>query len=188
MMIHSRGANGSTAELVWNQILQGMGGGFAATAIQVAAQAQVPHISVATVTAMVLLITEVGNSVGTAAATNIFTTYMPNAIERFVPGNNATLNTMLYTAPTLYIRSYEKSDPIRQGLVKAYEHVMFKQVLAATIVAILPPIVCLFMTKNVRLGDVQNLADNTDLSGKVVKENNDSESDLAAETATAPRL
>lgn len=68
MMLHSRGARGSTAELVMNQVLQGMGGGFAATTIQVAAQSQVPHVSVATVTAMVLLITEVGNSVGSAGA------------------------------------------------------------------------------------------------------------------------
>lgn len=45
MMLHSRGARGSTAELVINQVLQGMGGGFAATCIQVAAQSQVPHVS-----------------------------------------------------------------------------------------------------------------------------------------------
>lgn len=45
MMLHSRGARGSAAELVINQVLQGMGGGFAAVTIQVAAQSQVPHIS-----------------------------------------------------------------------------------------------------------------------------------------------
>jgi MFS family permease len=108
MMLHSRGAKGSTGELIANQILQGLGGGFAATSIQVAAQSQVPHISVATVTAMVLLITEVGNSVGTAAAGNIFTKYMPDAIERFVPGNNATLNAELFSAPTLYARTVSR--------------------------------------------------------------------------------
>lgn len=67
IMIHSRGANGTAAELVITQILQGIGGGFAATAIQVSAQAGVTHAQVATVTAMVLLITEVGNSVGSAS-------------------------------------------------------------------------------------------------------------------------
>jgi hypothetical protein len=43
---------------------------------------------------------------------------------------------------------------------------MFKQVLAATIIAIVPPLVCLFMTKRIRLEDVQNLADGRDLAGK----------------------
>lgn len=65
-MIHSRGANGSDAELVWTQILQGIGGGFAATCIQVGAQASVTHADVAIVTAVVLLWTEVGGAVGSA--------------------------------------------------------------------------------------------------------------------------
>jgi len=121
MMLHSRGARGSTAELVINQVLQGMGGGFAATCIQVAAQSQVPHVSVATVTAMVLLITEVGNSVGTAAATSIFTTHMPGAIAKHVPGNNATLNALLFAAPSLYGRDNPLGSPIRDGFIQAYE-------------------------------------------------------------------
>ena len=65
-MIHSRGANASTAEIVWTQILQGLGGGFAAVAGQVGAQASVPHVDVAMVTAVVLLWTEIGGGVGNA--------------------------------------------------------------------------------------------------------------------------
>ncbi len=65
-MIHSRGANASDAEIVWTQILQGIGGGFAAVSLQVGAQASVPHVDVAMVTAVVLLITEIGGAVGSA--------------------------------------------------------------------------------------------------------------------------
>ena len=65
-MIHSRGANASTVEIVWSQILQGMGGGFAAIASQTGAQASVPHVDVAIVTAVCLLWTEIGGSVGSA--------------------------------------------------------------------------------------------------------------------------
>jgi hypothetical protein len=46
MMIHSRGANASDAELVWTQILQGFGGGFAAISSQVGAQASARHADV----------------------------------------------------------------------------------------------------------------------------------------------
>lgn len=46
---------------------------------------------------------------------------------------------------------------------------MYKQVLAATIVAIIPPIVCFFMTKRIRLEDVQNLEDMKDLAGNKVR-------------------
>jgi len=65
-MIHSRGANASDAEIVWSQLLQGIGGGFAAVSIQVAAQASVPHMDTAAVTAIVLLITEIGGAIGSA--------------------------------------------------------------------------------------------------------------------------
>ena len=65
-MIHSRGANSSDAELVMTQVLQGLGGGFAAVCSGVGAQASVPHADVAVVTAVVLLWTEIGGSVGQA--------------------------------------------------------------------------------------------------------------------------
>lgn len=65
-MIHSRGANAGTAEVVWTQVLQGMGGGIAAVASQVGAQASVPHADAAMVTAVVLLLTEIGGAVGNA--------------------------------------------------------------------------------------------------------------------------
>jgi len=66
LMIHSRRAQASDAELVWTQILQGIGGGFAAVASQVGAQASVSHKDVAIVTAIVLLVTEIGGAVGGA--------------------------------------------------------------------------------------------------------------------------
>lgn len=66
IMIHSRGANASDAEVVWTQLLQGIGGGMAAVAIQVGAQASVPHADVGIATALVLLLTEIGGAVGEA--------------------------------------------------------------------------------------------------------------------------
>ena len=71
-MIHSRGANASDAEVVWTQILQGLGGGFASVASSVAAQAAVPHADMAITTAMVLLWTEIGGAVGSAVGESRF--------------------------------------------------------------------------------------------------------------------
>ena len=65
-MIHSRGAQASDAEVVWTQIIQGFGGGFASVCSSVAAQASVPHVDMAMTTAMVLLWTEIGGAVGSA--------------------------------------------------------------------------------------------------------------------------
>lgn len=71
-MIHSRGANASDAEIVWSQLLQGIGGGFAAVASQVGAQASVPHVDVGMATAVVLLITEIGGAIGSAIGEFVF--------------------------------------------------------------------------------------------------------------------
>ena len=71
-MIHSRGANASDAEVVWSQLLQGIGGGFSAVSLQVSAQASVPHADVAMVTAVVLLITEIGGAIGTAIGLSFY--------------------------------------------------------------------------------------------------------------------
>ncbi|CED82571.1 Predicted transporter (major facilitator superfamily) [Phaffia rhodozyma] len=169
IMIHSRGGNGSAAELVMTQVLQGMGGGFAAICLQVAAQARVPHVDVATVTALVLLITEVGNSVGSAVATAVWTSQMPAALAKYVPGNNATLNAELYASITI-IAAYPAADPIRVGAIHAYDYVMRNLCIGATVVAVFPPIIAFFFVDDVRLGDVQNVYDGRDLSGRLTGE------------------
>lgn len=73
LMIHSRGANASDAEIVWSQLLQGMGGGLAHVCLTVAAQASVKHSDVAMATAVVLLVTEIGGSIGSAIGTFSYT-------------------------------------------------------------------------------------------------------------------
>jgi len=75
-MMHSRGANTSDAELVWTQIILGLGGGLATVSAQVGAQAAVPHI----ITAIVVLLTQIGGPVGsTCAGANT----MPGSLEGY---------------------------------------------------------------------------------------------------------
>ena len=95
-MIHSRGANASDAEVVWTQILQGMGGGMASVTIQVGAQASVTHADVAMATAVVLLITEIGGSIGTAVAGAIWTNRMPGELVKSLGGflNQTEIDTI----------------------------------------------------------------------------------------------
>lgn len=123
LMIDARSALGTTFQLVFCQVLQGIGGGFASIAVQVSAQAAVPHADVATVTAMVLLVTEVGNSVGSALASGVWATYMPMELKKHVPTNNQTLLDDLFGS-IMDITLYPVDDPIRVGAVTAYQAVM----------------------------------------------------------------
>lgn len=140
-MIHSRGARGSDFELVITQILQGLGGGFAAVASQVGAQASVPHVDVAIVTAVVLLWTEIGGAVGGAIgecqffslerkkksihnrilreiviAGAIWSNEMPKALAKYLPDLTQDQRDALFGSIT-DVRSLPLSDPTRQGVI-----------------------------------------------------------------------
>lgn len=129
IMLRARSASGTTFELVLCQVLQGLGGGFASVATQVGAQAAVAHADVATVTAMTLLLSEVGNSVGSAAATGIWNTYMPRDLAAHVPTTNQTLLDELFGSITDIVQ-YPIDDPVRLGAIEAYRAVMHRLVVS----------------------------------------------------------
>ncbi|PAV16768.1 MFS polyamine transporter [Pyrrhoderma noxium] len=161
LMLHSRGANGSTVEIVWTQILQGLGGGFAAVAMQVGAQASVPHSDVAIVTAVVLLLTEIGGAVGSAVAGAIWSNTMPNNLEKYLPQVNETLRAELYSSIT-DVLAYDRDDPIRIGVIQAYDDSMKDMVIAGLVTSAVPIILSLFMP-NWYLSDKQNAVDDSAL-------------------------
>ncbi|KAL1694641.1 major facilitator superfamily domain-containing protein [Schizophyllum commune] len=169
LMIHSRGANASDAEVVWTQILQGMGGGMAATTIQVGAQASVTHADVAMATAVVLLITEIGGSIGTAVAGAIWTNRMPGELVKSLGGflNQTEIDT-IYSSVAV-AAAYPRGDPTREGVITAYGNVMHLMCIIATVLAI-PPIIFACFMPNWTLGDEQNAVDKINLAGELERE------------------
>ncbi|QRV78334.1 major facilitator superfamily transporter [Ceratobasidium sp. AG-Ba] len=168
LMIHSRGAKGNTGELVMTQIIQGLGGGFAAVASQVGAQASVPHGEVAIVTAMVLLVTEIGGAIGTAIAGGIWTNTMPKQLEIHLPGVNETTRATLFGSITT-IATYPPGDPIREGVIQAYDETMKVMLIAATVIAVIPVALALLMP-DYFLGDTQNAVEGTALTGETISD------------------
>lgn len=174
LMIHSRGALGPTVELVWCQLLQSMGGGFASTISSVIAVAKVPHTDMAVVAALVLLLAEIGNSLGSAIATAVWTNQMPGELAKHVPTNNTTLINELYSSIT-NIGAYPAGDPIREGAIQAYSVVMRNLCIGATITAIFPPLIAYFFVTDIKLGNTQNQFDNRDLLGRKADDKEDKE-------------
>jgi len=170
MMIHSRGANGSDAELVWTQILQGFGGGLAAIASQVGAQASVPHADVAIITAVVLLLTEIGGAVGNACSGAIWSNTMPANLEKYLPWLSDEQRAELYGSITL-AASYPRGDPVREGVINAYGDTMKIMVIAATALSVVPIGLALTMP-DWYLGDKQNAVDAADLTGRSASDDN----------------
>lgn len=115
-MIHSRGSDGSDAELVWTQVLQGMGGGFAAICSGIGAQASVPHADVAMITALVLLWTEIGAGVGGSISGAIWSSGMPAALKEHLPDLTQEERDVLFGSIT-DVRARPMGDPVRQGVI-----------------------------------------------------------------------
>lgn len=155
LMIHSKGAHGSTGELVVVQILQGAGGGFAAVLAQTAAQASVAHQDLASVTAVVLIFAEIGNAIGSAITTAIWRNIMPGQLQEALEGlANQTVIDSIYGSTTI-AATYPAGSPIREGTIHAYTYTMKIILIVATIFAVIPP--CLvFMMKDIRFGDQHN--------------------------------
>ncbi|PBL02673.1 MFS general substrate transporter [Armillaria gallica] len=165
LMIHSRGANGSDVEIVWTQIIQSMGGGMSAITIQTAAQASVSHKDVATVTAMVLLLTEIGGAIGNSVAGAIWTNLMPGKLLKYLPNISQDERDALYSSITT-VTTYARGTEIREGAISAYGDVMKIMLIVATVMSVIPLIISLFMP-DWHLGDKQNAVDEEDLAGGV---------------------
>ncbi|KXN85124.1 Siderophore iron transporter 3 [Leucoagaricus sp. SymC.cos] len=168
LMIHSRGANASDAEIVWSQLLQGIGGGFASVASQVGAQASVTHADVAMVTAVVLLITEIGGSIGSAIAGALWTNLMPGKLAKCLSFLPADQQAELFSSITAAIQ-YPRGNPVREGVIQAYDEVMKTMTITATVIAVIP-LALAFLMPNWYLGNGQNAVDEVGLSGNNVDE------------------
>lgn len=169
IMIYTKGAHGGTAGLVFGQLLQGAGGGIGSAACQVLAQASVPHQDVATVTALVLLLAEIGNAVGTAMATGIWKQWMPNQLATQLAGiANQTVIDEIFGSITV-AASYDKDSAIYQGVVTAYGNTMRTLLIAATVIAVIPPCLALLM-EDIHFTDAHNAVEKEDVGGERMDE------------------
>ncbi|KAJ7510037.1 major facilitator superfamily domain-containing protein [Mycena galericulata] len=168
LMLRSRGADGSTFELLMTQVLQGIGGGIAALSIQVSAQASVPHQDVAMVTAVVLLITEIGAAGGGAIAGAIWSSQMPSKLALHLPFLSPSEREVLFGSIT-EAAGRPRGDPVREGVISAYSDVMKTMVVVAAAVSVLP-ILCALAMPNWHLGNAQNAVECTDTETRAARE------------------
>ncbi|CAG8718768.1 104_t:CDS:2, partial [Acaulospora colombiana] len=178
VMIHSRGAQGSDGEIVFTQILQAFGGGFAAVASQVGAQASVRHKYVAMVTAIVLLITELGGAIGSAIGGAIWTQIMPRNIAKHLPDVDEATRAELFGS-IVSIVSRPADDPVRLGVVQAYGDTMRILIIVALVIGIIPIFLSLLMP-DYHLGDAQNAIDGLDITGRKVEEGQEADRSVPA--------
>ncbi|KAG8826628.1 hypothetical protein FRC19_008457 [Serendipita sp. 401] len=168
IMIRSRGANGSDAELVISQVIQAFGGGFVSITEFTAAQAAVTHKHVAMAIAFNLLITEVGGAIGSSVGGAIWVHLMPRYLRQYLPGTTDEQRALLFGS-IINIAALSPDDPIRVGAIQAYAETM-KILIIASLAFGLIPIFLALLVPNYRLGDAQNAIDGLDITGRRVDE------------------
>ncbi|GAA5964033.1 hypothetical protein JCM3765_007847 [Sporobolomyces pararoseus] len=181
LMIKSKGAHGSTFFLVITQVIQGLGGGIASGSTQLLAQASVPHQEVASVTAFVLLLAEIGNAVGTAIASAIWRDHMPNELAKRLTGLLPEANITLIYGSITTAASYPKGSPIYEGIIDSYDQVMKILLIAATCIAVLPPLLAIGIN-NILLTKAHNAVEGQDIAGRTIDDESvrDQKKDLHA--------
>lgn len=143
-MIPARGRSAPAFLLVITQVLQGVGGGAAFISAQVGAQASVAPRDVAVATAVVLLLAELGNALGGAGAGMLWVRLMPSALERYLPDVPEKVREELFGSISEAAK-YPFGDPIREGVIGAYDEVMKQMLAAAALVAVVPVLLAMAM-------------------------------------------
>ncbi|UZJ53188.1 hypothetical protein CBS101457_002508 [Exobasidium rhododendri] len=155
LMIKYREAGSSTVQVVFPQVLQGLGGGMMGVTLQVAAQVSVRHQYVAMVTAFVLLLTEIGGACGTAILGSLQSTYLLPEMQRRLGalGVSATEINAAYLSPLSATWAF--GTPERDAFIASWNvYVRVALIIGAAISVV--PIVCTIFLTDRKLGDGQN--------------------------------
>ncbi|KAI9088858.1 major facilitator superfamily domain-containing protein [Phlyctochytrium arcticum] len=146
LMINFRGPKNPAIEIIFSQILAGIGAGLITTAVQVGAQAAVPHQDVAIVTGIFLSIASIGGAIGSAIAGTIWKNQLPNELlARGVPADDiVTILSSVMDAQTM-----KATYP---GISDAYT-VVTKNINIASLCLLIPIAVGLALMRNLALPD-----------------------------------
>jgi MFS family permease len=144
-----RGPTNPLVYVLFRQIVTGIGGGMFHVPVQLGIQAVAKHQEVAIATAMFLTFTSLGGSVGSAIAGAIWTGYLPECLEYYLPNMPAAERQRIFN-DFEFAMSFPRGSPERDGIVSAYVDVMKRLTRTATLSA-LPMLIFVFAMKEVKL-------------------------------------
>lgn len=161
IMIDGKNARTNTLSLVWSQILDGAGGGFNVVATGVALQACVPHRDISISMAILSLCSYIGQSIGSAVASAIWTGKMYNALRKHIPDTVSDEEVYTFYSTYTTLRKYPMHGEVRQGAIKAYSEVSYYFFCICLGLQFIRLIAVLFQS-NYYLGDQQNAVEGED--------------------------
>lgn len=136
LMIRYRHLDSTMVQVVWAQIVQGIGGAFLGEILTLMAQITVRHQDVAMVTSVLLTLFSLGSSVGTAVYQSITSSQLPGKLDKYAPMLSPSQKAAVVMSPTSAfspIASFglglEHGTPAGDGVSMAYNeasvHVLY---------------------------------------------------------------
>ncbi|WFD24114.1 hypothetical protein MEQU1_002811 [Malassezia equina] len=120
LMVRYRHVGTSMVQAVWPQIIQGMGGAFMGEILTLSAQITVRHQDVSMVTAVVLTLFTLGNSVGLAVYQSIITDRLPKMLVKYAPFLTPSQLSSFALLPTSAFDKFPHGTPEGTAISTAY--------------------------------------------------------------------
>ncbi|CAZ82313.1 unnamed protein product [Tuber melanosporum] len=144
LMLRYRNIDSSNAQIIWTQIIVGIGGGMLNVPAQLGVQAASLHQEVAAATALFLTIVSIGGAVGSAVSGAIWSHNIQNKLMLYLPEAAKANMTMIYGSAVV-ATSYPMGSPERTAIIKSYDETMRILLIIAVCVCIpmLPAGLCM---------------------------------------------
>ncbi|KAG0639083.1 major facilitator superfamily domain-containing protein [Tuber brumale] len=144
LMLRYRNIDSSNAQVIWTQIIVGIGGGMLNVPAQLGVQAASLHQEVAAATALFLTIVSIGGAVGSAVSGAIWSHNIQNKLMLYLPETAKVNMTMIYGSAVM-ATSYPMGSPERAAIIRSYDETMRILLIIAVCVCIpmLPAGLCM---------------------------------------------
>jgi len=154
LMLAYRNQDASTATLVGTQIAVGIGGGWLNVPVQLGVQASASHQQVAAATTVWLTILEVGGAVGAAISGAIWSTYVPQKLQLYLPADVPYGDIYQSILVSGDYTLYPAGSPTRIAINRAYQETM-RYLLIGALCAAAPILPLTFFLKNYKLDEME---------------------------------
>lgn len=161
IMIEGRTASDNALRIIWNQILNGLGGGFNVVASGVALQASIPHRDMAISISILSLFSSIGSSIGSSVSTAIWQGKMKQSLRKLMPSSVSEEQVEDFFADITKLRNYEFDSDVRQAGIEAYREVNFYFYPIAVSLQFIR-LAAVFFQTNYYLGDTHNAVEDDD--------------------------
>ncbi|KAF3901352.1 hypothetical protein ABW21_db0203077 [Orbilia brochopaga] len=149
LMLRYRVEGSTRTQIVINQVLVGLGGGFLNVPAQLGVQSVVPHQDVAAATALFLTAISVGQAIGSAICGAIWTNNILSKLDLYLPEDVKVNATDIYASFSV-AALYPVGSEAREAINRSYQETMRLMLISALISAI-PILFLTLLMENVDL-------------------------------------